>query len=576
MRTSWSSNGWSTKSHGSRYRLTRSLFLRGLGIVYLSAFGSLAVQLDGLIGSDGILPAAEYLDRSARLIGPGAAVFSRLPTVFWFDASDTALHIVCGGGVTLSVLLIAGLVPGPCTVLLWLSYLSLVAVGQVFLGYQWDSLLLETGLLAVLLTPWCVRLGRAGDQPWWVAIALVRWLTFRLMFLSGVVKLASHDPTWQEWTALEHHYQTQPLPAWTSWYIHQMPAGFHTLSVGFMFFAELIAPFFVFGPRSVRLVGFASLVLLQLLIAATGNYGFFNLLAIVLCLCILDDRDYQRIIRLAIPRRKPIQEAASDDEIPPRHDNPWSWPRRLAVGAAGGIIMTVTTAQTLETALPWLPIPSPVETLMQWVEPLRSMNHYGLFAVMTTTRPEIIVEGSDDGMIWKPYRFRWKPCELDRRPRICGAPLAPARLADVVRRAGRPLPVCTLVRPLREKAAGGFAARCSGSCVKTLSRRIRRATCVHACFCTHLRNAAHATGGLATTGDYSARHCRSTTSVSVSRSAPMHVVTARAQGETRRSHRRDTDAGQMFPPSTATRRANMEWPICRKASELRSATVPIL
>ena len=167
----------------------------------------------------------------------------------------------------------------------------------MFLGYQWDSLLLETGLLAVLMAPWGVRLSRSNDQPWWFTIWLVRWLAFRLMFLSGVVKLASHDPTWRDWTALEFHYQTQPLPAWTSWYVHQMPAWFHGLSVGFMFYAELIAPFFVFGPRPIRLVGFASLVLLQLLIAATGNYGFFNLLAVVICLCILDDRDWEWLIR---------------------------------------------------------------------------------------------------------------------------------------------------------------------------------------------------------------------------------------------------------------------------------------
>ena len=177
-------------------------------------------------------------------------------------------------------------------VLLWLFYLSLVVVGQVFLGYQWDSLLLEAGLLAVLLTPWRARLSRAGDQPWGFAIWLVRLLAVRLMFLSGMVKLASHDPTWRDWTALDYHYQTQPLPIWTSWYVHQMPAWFRGLSVGFMFYAELVAPFFVLGPRPIRLVGFASIVLLQILIAATGNYGFFNLLTVVICLTMLDDRDW--------------------------------------------------------------------------------------------------------------------------------------------------------------------------------------------------------------------------------------------------------------------------------------------
>ncbi len=148
------------------------------------------------------------------------------------------------------------------------------------------------------------------DRPWWFSIWLVRWLAFRLVFLSGVVKLASHDPTWRDWTALEYHYQTQPLPTWTSWFVHQMPAWFQGLSAGFMFYAELVAPFFIFGPRPIRLAGFASLVLLQLLIAATGNYGFFNLLAVVVCLCILDDRDWEWLVWLFRPRQQAAPKAS--------------------------------------------------------------------------------------------------------------------------------------------------------------------------------------------------------------------------------------------------------------------------
>jgi lipase maturation factor 1 len=414
---------WSDPARRPRYRLTRSLFLRGLGVVYFSAFGSLALQVDGLIGSNGILPAADYLDRAGRVLGPGFATYWRLPTVFWLDTSDRALYTACGVGLLLSAGLIAGILPSVCTALLWLLYLSFVVVGQDFLGYQWDALLLETGLLAVLLAPWRVQLSQATDQPWWFAIWLLRWLAFRLMFLSGVVKLASHDPTWQDWTALEYHYQTQPLPAWTSWNIHQMPLGFHWLSVGFMFYAELVAPFFVFGPRPVRLAGFASLVLLQLLIAATGNYGFFNLLAIVICLCILDDRDWEWLSRAlqALTRSGRAtfaSRAGSGQDVPDSVAKRWSWPRRLAVGIAGGTILAVTATQTIEVVAPAFPIPSELETLGQWSAPLRSTNHYGLFAVMATTRPEIIIEGSDDGVSWKPYRFRWKPCELDRRPQF--------------------------------------------------------------------------------------------------------------------------------------------------------------
>jgi lipase maturation factor 1 len=416
--TSASWHWWADKARRPRYRLTRALFLRGLALVYLAAFGSLAVQLDGLIGSRGILPAAEFLERSRPLLGTWPVACWRVPTVFWLDASDTSLHAVCWVGLVLSVGLLFGFFPGGCAVLLWLFYLSFAAVDQVFLGYQWDSLLLETGLLAVLIAPWGVRLSRSNDQPWWFTIWLVRWLGFRLMFLSGVVKLASGDPTWRNWTALEIHYQTQPIPTWTSWYIHQMPAWFHGLSVGFMFYAELIAPFFIFGPRPIRLAGFASLVLLQFLIAATGNYGFFNLLAVVICLCILDDRDWDWLRRTVMRRRWPPKEHSTAEELLSVPGKEWSWARRLAVGVAGGCIMLVTATQTLETVAPEFVIPSELLTLSRWVEPFRSTNGYGLFAVMTTRRPEIIVEGSDDGVSWEPYRFRWKPCELDDRPRF--------------------------------------------------------------------------------------------------------------------------------------------------------------
>lgn len=397
---------------GASRRRTRSVLLRGLGLIYLAAFGSLAVQLDGLIGSRGILPAAEYLDRVGQVLGPGAGTYWQVPTLLWFNASDRALHAICWGGVGLSLLLVAGILPGVCLVLLWLFYLSLTVVGQVFLSFQWDTLLLESGLLALLLTPWGWSLGRADDEPWPFAVWLVRWLVFRLMFQSGVVKLTAGDPVWLSWRALEYHYQTQPLPTWTSWYIHQMPAWYHKMSVGLMFYAELISPFFIFGPRILRRIAFLSLVMLQVLILTTGNYGFFNLLAIVLCYSVLDDRD--------LAGWRPRKGETESVEIAPGPDWPrgWSRPRRIFVGIVGGILVAVTGAQTLETVWPRTAIPIPIQMIAQVIEPLRSANSYGLFRVMTTERPEITVEGSDDGETWKPYRFKWKPCEPDRRPQF--------------------------------------------------------------------------------------------------------------------------------------------------------------
>ena len=240
---------------------------------------------------------------------PGPTPYWRLPTVFWLDASDSALHAVCWGGLVLSVALLVGLLPGVCTHSSGLFICRSSWPDRYFWAISGTRCCSKRACWRCSWPPGARARAAPNDQPWWFTIWLVRWLAFRLMFLSGVVKLASHDPTWRDWTALEIHYQTQPLPTWTSWYIHQMPAWFHALSVGFMFYAELVAPFFVFGPRPIRRIGFASLVCLQLLIAATGNYGFFNLLAIVICVCMLDDRDWEWLIALVWSRRsQPAEE----------------------------------------------------------------------------------------------------------------------------------------------------------------------------------------------------------------------------------------------------------------------------
>lgn len=389
---------WGDVAQRPRYRRMRSIFLRGLGLVYLAAFGSLAAQVDGLIGSRGILPAALFLGDVRRVLGPEG--YWEFPTLLWLDSSDLSLHVLCWGGVAVSVLLIAGVLPGVCLVLLWLLYLSLTVAGQDFLSFQWDALLLEAGLLGVLFAPWGLWLGSVQREPSWVVVWLIRWLVFRVMFLSAVVKLTSGDPTWWAWEALRYHYETQPLPTWTSWYVHQMPGWFQKVSVGMMYWAELIAPFFVFGPRRLRTVAFGSIVLLQVLIAATGNYGFFNLLTVVLCLALVEDRDWGR---------------SDAGEIPPA---PGGRLRRVLVGIVGSVVLLVTTMGAVETTWRTARFPWPLEMLQQGVSPLRSMNSYGLFAVMTTQRPEILVEGSADGVTWKPYPFRWKPGEVDRRPRF--------------------------------------------------------------------------------------------------------------------------------------------------------------
>lgn len=381
-------------------RLGAFLFLRVLGLVYLIAFTSLWVQVDGLIGSRGILPIADFLQQVEQ-VRPDLG-FADLPTLCWFARGDAFLHVQCAAGVLAALALIAGLLPPLACALLWLLYLSLSVAGQVFLGFQWDALLLEAGLLSVFLAPPVWRSRRAHDpEPPAVVIWLLRWLLFRLMFLSGVVKLASQDAAWHDLSALTYHFWTQPLPAWTAWYAHQVPTPLLKAGCALMFAIELVLPFGIFGPRVLRRIAAAAFVGLMLVIGLTGNYTFFNLLTAALCLLLLDDR--------AFPARWRIE--ASPRPLP-------AWWRRGVLGALAALVLAVSVPTFLGACRVRVPWPIALERLHAAVGPFRSINGYGLFAVMTRTRPEILIEGSRDGVTWTAYAFRWKPGERAARPRF--------------------------------------------------------------------------------------------------------------------------------------------------------------
>jgi len=383
------------------------LFLRLLGIVYFVAFWSFGTQVRGLIGHDGILPADQLL-RAVRQFADdqqlGLGRFAVLPTLAWLGTSDRFLETLCVAGVALAALLVVGVAPPLVLPLLWLDYLSLVVVSRDFLAFQWDALLLEAGSLAILLAPltmWEPIGGR--EEPQRLARSLLWWLLFRLMFGSGVVKLASGDPTWRGLTALTVHYETQPIPTPVAWYMHQLPGWFQKGSTALVLAIELAAPWLICAPRRLRLLGCALLIALQGLIALTGNYAFFNLLTIALCLYLLDDAALDRLTGGARETR------------PLLPDPPKRMPRWLVVAAA---IVTVPVSVVMLTRQLGVQVPgsSVVAPLEALVGPFRSVNAYGLFAVMTTTRPEIIVEGSDDGVTWLPYEFTYKAGDPRRRP----------------------------------------------------------------------------------------------------------------------------------------------------------------
>jgi lipase maturation factor 1 len=376
------------------------LFLRLLGIVYLIAFWSLAVQIVGLLGDQGILPARLLLEDVARQTSQGR--FWLLPTLFWLNSSDVFLYGLAIAGAVLSVVLVAGLFELPILFLLWAFYLSLLNVGSDFLRFQWDSLLLETGFLSIFLVPLTLKWSRkATFSPPKIIHWLFRLLLFRLMFSSGMVKLASGDPTWRSLTALRYHYETQPLPTRAAWYFHQLPGGFQDMSNLLMFFIELLLPFLIFGPKHLRVAAAAGLILFQILIFITGNYCFFNLLAIALCVLLLDDSVWPKRWR--------------DHDNKTHARRPKYWSKFVQVPLAGFTVLMSSLQLTalFSWSIQW---PAPIVRIIQASAPFFVVNSYGLFALMTTTRSELIIEGSSDSDTWLPYEFKYKPGDLKRAP----------------------------------------------------------------------------------------------------------------------------------------------------------------
>ena len=397
------------------YLIATQLFLRSLGIIYLLAIGSLWVQIEGLLGSTGILPITDYLNLLQKHFSADA--YLKAPTLLWIDANDATLHFLCGLGCALA--LHATVFPFGWIqwFALWGVYLSLTIAGQTFLNFQWDILLLEVGFLSIFLAPCAIRPRfRCAAPPSTVMVWLSRWLLARFMLLSGLVKIASNDPAWQNLTALEYHYMTQPLPPWSAWFVHQWSPWFHSLSTGIMFFVELVVPLFVFMPRFMRLVAASFLVSLQVVIIATGNYCFFNILAIALCFSLIDDQFIQWSIA-KIRRSPPADEGLVDENA--AAPTPRAWPTLIVVPIATvlfalSLVPTAnTTCKTFGWPTDWTAKVHPYTT---YARAVHLANGYGLFANMTTDRPEIVIEGSNDGTRWTPYEFSYKPGRLDRRP----------------------------------------------------------------------------------------------------------------------------------------------------------------
>ena len=326
----------------------------------------------------------------------GGSKWRLLPTIFWLDSSDAFLKVVCFLGAVCAVLVFIGKGWRIALVLCYVFYLSLVHAGQDFMSYQWDMLLLEVGFLSIFL----------GWHE--IVVPLFRWLLFRLMLLSGLAKLMSGDPTWRNLTALRYHYETQPLPTPLAWYANLLPLGVQRASVAMMFVVELLLPLLLFLPRRWRMMAGTGMAILQITILLTGNYTFFNWLTLALCLFAMDDEALLPWIpKRIIPMIRPIEA--------PRFVRP--------IGAtAGGLVLALSLILMVSeiAGRTW----RPATQVARAFAPFGIANNYGLFAVMTRTRDEIIVEGSNDGSRWQAYEFSYKPGDVYRAPPVI-APLQP-------------------------------------------------------------------------------------------------------------------------------------------------------
>ena len=381
---------WGPQLRAERYALVSGVFLRLLGAIYLAAFASLGVQVLGLIGHVGILPASDYLATVHQSVGYSA--YRLLPSLFWVNSSDAALVAGTAVGAVLGLLVIVDRWTRPALIALFALYLSYVYAGQDFMSFQWDSLLLEVGFLAIFLT--------GGSR---IVIWLYRWLVFRYLFLAGVVKLLSGDLTWRDLTALEYHFWTQPLPTPLAWYAAHLPSWLLRGGTAATLVIELGSVFLIFLPRRLRALAAFCVLLLQSLIVLTGNYNFFNLLTMSLCIFLFDDAALRRLI----PRRLALRLQS------------WARPPSRAATVIAAvlalIVVPVGVNRIWQTMMRGdLPI---LGALTRIVSPLNIVNPYGLFAVMTISRPEIVIEGSADAQTWREYVFRYKPGPLLRPAR---------------------------------------------------------------------------------------------------------------------------------------------------------------
>ncbi len=375
------------KINSSSHWLTRFFFQKTFGFIYFIAFLSTAQQFRGLIGEHGLLPMRLYLKHIQ---------FWDSPSLFWFNASDFFVSLIVWFGVGLSLLAVSGIserfgiyFSTAVWTLLWIFYLSVVNVGQVFYGFGWETMTLEVGFLAIFL-------GSADTKSPAIAIWFLRWVLFRLMFGAGLIKMRG-DACWRDLTCMFYHYQTQPIPNPLSWYFHHLPHGFLKFQTLYTYFIELVVPWFYFIPGPLGWTAGVLTIAFQGCLILSGNLSWLNYLTIVIAIACFDDTFLGKWARIIIP-----------ETTPPKKLRKW--------------ILTIFSALILYFSInPASNLFSTNQLMNASFESFHLVNTYGAFGSVTKDRTEVIFEGADDWEItakttWREYEFKAKPGDVHRRP----------------------------------------------------------------------------------------------------------------------------------------------------------------
>jgi membrane protein implicated in regulation of membrane protease activity len=272
--------------------------------------------------------------------------------------------------------------------LLWALYLSFVNVGQLFYGYGWESMLVETGFLAIFL-------GAGPTAPPAVVFWLIGWLLFRNMFGAGLIKIRGDD-CWRELTCLDYHYETQPMPNPLSWSAHHLPEPLHRVETLGNHVVELAVPFLYFAPQPFATVGAVLTVGFQGWLMLTGNFSWLNALTVVQALALVGGGVYAILLPIAAPATAPT-------------------PLYLQVAAfAVAVVVLAKSVHPVRNML------SERQVMNTSFDPLNLVNTYGAFGSITKTRYQLVLEGTDSADPgpgdWVEYEWKGQPVRTDRRP----------------------------------------------------------------------------------------------------------------------------------------------------------------